>query len=221
MKNSKKVVLCGFAGATLKGRDENFEAALRTCGFEIWTMNDWWNFLPWLKTPDRVFQVHCREDGSWSFPDQWGNDRIGKGWKLKYEASGAQIVVVADNGLSRQTFFPAEYIRKYGPSYFASSANYMMAMAIEEGYGTVSVQDCAMFAVGEYQEQLPALAYAIRDARKKGVDVICPFEAVWKDAGLDLEKCEPVPRLWPYGPLKDVFNLGGSADAQLRHHHTA
>jgi hypothetical protein len=223
----KKVVICGFASVMLKNRGPDFDDNLKSAGFEIWTMNDWWNFLPWLKRPDRVFQIHCRADGTWEFPDVWraGRERNGKDWRKKYNESGAKIVVVTDNGgLENQIFFPAEYIRKYGVNYFSSSCNYMVAMAVEEKYNVISIQDCAMFGSDEYQEQLPALIYAIREARISGADVICPFESVWANAGLDLNNLHPLPRKFPYGVMKDVYNLGYNLEdtnGQLCNNHAA
>ena len=207
--SDKKVIIAGFANVVLKNMDDTSENSLKQAGFEIWTMNDWWDFLPWLRNPDRVFQIHCDANGGWEFPDIWDGKRIGRGWRSMYNESGAKIVTIIDDSeLENQVFFPKEYFTKYGISYFTSTVNYMMAMAVEEGFGTISIQDCAMFGIDEYKYQLPALIYAIRLARERGISVMCPFETVWKHAGIDFEKAVPAPRKLPYGMQKDVYNLG-------------
>jgi hypothetical protein len=202
----KKVVLCGFADFHLKGVES--EKDFRADGWELWTLNDWWRRLAWLKTPDRVFQVHCDENREFH-PENYGN-AWPSDWKKRFNESGAEIVCsVPLPGIEKCRLYPARLIREYGPTYFRSSLNYMLAMAIDEKFEHIKVADFAMLQGSEYEYQLPGAVYAVMDARERGITVEASFEDVWLHLGFmngkpPLKQCDI-----PYG----VFSEEVFADA--------
>lgn len=160
-KSGRRVAIVGNATAT-----RGF-APFDDPSWEIWG-------LAWcpLKRADRLFEMH--HPGMWS-------DYAGPDYPAQLAASQTPIVMrERHEAIPASVAFPFERVdadlnggmdSAQRPDIYSSSINYMIAMAIAEGYGEIFLPGVEQLVGGPYTEQLPATEYLIGLARGRGIIV--------------------------------------------------
>lgn len=148
--------------------------AERLAGRRVWALNDWYTVYPWLKSPERVYNVHEEPnehpDGSGRFVD----------WRRVYVESGAEIVTVDDHGLPNQRRLDMRFlIGAFGVGFFGSSLGFMFADAIMEGIAVVEMEGFPIRSGCEHTYQIPSVIENIEAARKAGIEVRTPHYGRW------------------------------------------
>lgn len=142
----------------------------------LWTLNDWYTFIPWLK-PHRIYQIHAEGFSKllpkWRFID----------WRSHYEKSGAEICCTVDLGFKKQVYFPVlRHYQKYGALSMSSSIAMMICDAIEMNPTKITIQGVKLAYGDEYQTQAPGVCHMIKKARESGIIVEASNESEWGGA---------------------------------------
>jgi len=147
---------------------------------EVWTVNDWYQKMPRLPCPDRVFNIHSDITAHADDPTRFAGDTI-----KKYNESGAEIVT--------SRYYPELYnckpfalhklldIRK--DPFFSSSLAAMFVMAWLECWDEIELVGVQLGLGAEHEGQLPAVAGAISESERRGIRVINPFAEEWARRG--------------------------------------
>lgn len=193
----KKVAIVGFSEST---RDL---APYEDPDYEIWACNHLYRFIP---RADRWFEIHTLDElkikygptGDWEGYFKWmqelpegqciymaeANEQIPHSRALPIEELKARYYFLEELGGE-----PQAVSRRVQPrAVFKSTISYMLAMALEEGFTSISLYGIDMVLDFEYGFQRQNLYYFIGWARGMGVDVIIPQKsALMKEAdGMDL-----------------------------------
>ena len=128
---------------------------------EVWSLNEFAYQLPRL---DRWFQLHSREIINKNKKDK-------KHLKRLKESKCPVYMQEMYEDIKPSVKYPYnEMISKYG-RIFASTFDYMMALAVEEKYTKISLYGVDLALYQEYEHQRPSAMYFIGLARGKGIDV--------------------------------------------------
>lgn len=76
--------------------------------------------------------------------------------------------------VEQSTKFPYEELRTKYRDYFTSTASFMLALALEEGFDVVHIYGMDMAQSEEYSTQRPSVEYWIGRLEQNGVDVYIP-----------------------------------------------
>tara|TARA_R100000808_G_scaffold18710_1_gene40911 strand:- start:5229 stop:6239 length:1011 start_codon:yes stop_codon:yes gene_type:complete len=165
----KEVCIFGYAEET---RNLVFELP---DSVEVWGINMAHMFLGDKRKAQRWLQIHPRDWSSQGQPatGYWGRPRAHFEFLQRFE--GKIIMSYDEPDLPQSELFPFEKFRKkYGREYFTNSFSYLMAMAIDEGYGRIYLYGINLTALDEYIHQRPCMEYWIGQAEARGIDVIIP-----------------------------------------------
>ncbi len=171
---SSSVVICG-----LWQRDKVFatELELRAGGAELWTMNDFYLVYPKWRF-ERSFQIHYEEYPGGLLRNRWLGD-----WKREYNLRGVEAVVTRPfNGLHRRHLMEMDSIgAAFPPIAFSASLGYMFYEAERLGFRTVRLFGTHLCSHNrEYDHEIPCVLWWIDRLRAKGVKVLAPREAIWR-----------------------------------------
>jgi len=159
-------------------------------GSEIWTLNDWYLFHPWLKTPGRIYQIHSEVRETANRAVKWWDNNEAAA------ARGSKIVTLRDWRFSNQQIRDQERLDAvFGKWFFAfGTFGWMFADAIAENVDRVELHGWELGMGGEYERQRPGMLMCVDAARAAGVDVFCVMEEEWRRscAGVDLARLKSV-----------------------------
>lgn len=200
----KKVALVGFSSST---RDA---APYDDPSYELWGMNQ--SYLHFKREPDRWFEIHVA--------DQREDPEV-PAYLSDLKDLGCPVYTVdRDPTIPTSIRYPLERVVEGLPAYyrrfFTSSAAYMVALAIAEGFETIALYgiDCAIGT--EYETQKPCLEAWLSLAIGRGIEVIVPSaSALFKIPFLyGYEK----PKAWPRVlKASEKFLLDRVTAFQLKH----
>jgi hypothetical protein len=158
------------------------------CGSEIWTLNDWYQFYPCVKKPDRVFNIHKKFKGHITDASRFSGN-----WIDEYNNSGAWIYILDEKLFplfKKARLFPEkEAVEVFGKGFFSSTINCMFAIAIMENFKEIELAGFNLLNTAEHDNQLPGIMYAIQEAEKQGIKVIAPMREKW-DEFLSVKKVD-------------------------------
>lgn len=164
MKKEKKVCIVGFARPTRN------ETPWEDDSYEFWGCNEGY-VLPFPKI-DRWFQIHPFI--SFSRKENL-NDPNHFEWLQKqhdFDIYMQRKYSYIPNSIG----YPIdEFEMLFGRKYFRSSFDYMIAMALAEGYTTIGVYGFDMASGSEYGYQRPSAEYWIGRAEGMGVKIELPL----------------------------------------------
>ena len=161
---SKKVCLLGTSN-TLN------QAPFNDKSFEFWALNDMFVTLPeglatrWFEFHDRkTHETHKpRGDSNISYLDWFRSATIPVYMQEHFEDIPASIK------------YPLEtMVEHFGRQYFKSTLDYMMALALYEGFEEIHLYGVNMADNIEYAHQRPSMEYWIGRAEGMGVKVVLP-----------------------------------------------
>jgi hypothetical protein len=118
----------------------------------------------------RVYELHDRA----IIEEQAKKDKTGAYFE-KVAAMGENYITKDhfDQAPNASRFDFDSKIKKYG-RYFASSAAWLLAQAIDEGVDTIGMWGINMAANEEYVHQKPSCTYLLGYARAKGINIVIP-----------------------------------------------
>jgi len=149
-----KLAIVGFA-------DTKNEAPFNDSSYEIWSLNEFGLDLP---RTTRLFQMHGRDIVE-------NNTKDKKHLQKLKEYKNTIYMKRNYKDIPNSVMYPIRKIRgKYG-NIFASTFDYMMALAIEEGFTRVELYGIDMSIYSEYQRQRPTAMFFIGYAKGKGIDI--------------------------------------------------
>ncbi len=166
----KQVALVGFNRKTM---DFHTKAPK---GAEVWTVNHAWKYdIPVI---DRLFEIHAPEHRINSNPisiehDNWLKEKHGfpiYTLPETYEYIPSSVAYPFDEIATEYcgTLLAGDKVQRV----FTSSFDYMLALAIYEGFDEIYIYGFAMRGDGEYGYQRDGLAYWMGYAGAKGIKVI-------------------------------------------------
>lgn len=176
----KTVALVGFAETT---RD----AVVQSKADEIWTVN-WayhYNFIPRI---DRLFEMHP----VWVYPKSTKieYDKMRSHWRWLHQARSYPVYMLQHvPGVPNCISFPLKEVvehlfgtklQKGGDSLslFKSSVDYMLALAIHEGFERIELYGIEMGSDTEYRYQREGCMFWVGQAIARGIEVYVPENAV-------------------------------------------
>lgn len=193
----REVVFLGFWVRGVKPEDIE--------GKEVWTLNDWYQFYPYLLNPSRVYQIH----EGWNGKHVTENNRFFGDWRTRYEQSKAEIVTLSDLSFSKERRLNKTYLAEvFGAGFFGSTFSYMFADAIMECVDRIVMKGIRLIGPGEYERQVPTTLLNINATRSRGIEVVCEYEKKWIAKGAKPQEYNPVWVNW--ANLKDVEMMYGS-----------
>jgi hypothetical protein len=153
----KKVAICGTAKETL------IEAPFNNPEFEIWALNDM--HALGIK-PHRWFELHI-----W---DEWKLRHPGTEEYLK--TCGVPVYMHEINhNIPTSVKYPIEdIISRFNRKYFQSTVDYLIALALYEGFEEIHIYGVNMAASDEYGHQKPSAEYWLGRAEGMGVEIHLP-----------------------------------------------
>jgi hypothetical protein len=169
----KSVVICGLYRQDLQGFDD---CSLKRLG-EVWTLNDWYRPYPWMR-PDRLFNLHldshvCAEDHR--FPGDWQaeyNRAINHGTRVVVNKT-----IKGVNPAGQEKIDPLVWRRV--PAHWRQIA-VMTYLAALEGFDRITHKGVRLRDT-EYLPHIVGLLEAMEIARNRGVEIVSPHEARWRD----------------------------------------
>lgn len=168
----KKIAIVGFASST------RLKAPFDDQGWEIWAMNQLYRFIP---RATRWFEMHPH-DGPYSYIADMvaGTDYV----KWMRECPIPLYMVSAHPEYPTSITYPLdEMIGTFHRDYFHSTVDYMIALAISEGFEEIGIYGIDMAHDTEYEHQKPSGSYWIGVAEGRGIKVtIPPTSALLKKA---------------------------------------
>lgn len=172
----KKVAIVGFASSS------RLKAPYNDQSWEIWAMNQLYRFIP---RATRWWELHPHNGpGSYLLDQVPGTDYMG--W---LSACPIPIYMVSQHpGIPNSIEFPLqslidefqlETIRPdmRNKGYFHSSVDYMIALAISEGFEEIGVWGVDMAHETEYAYQKPSGSFWLGMAKGRGIKVTIPVES--------------------------------------------
>ncbi len=169
----KVVQIVGLYRQDLRDFDEE---SLKSNG-EIWTINDWYRSYPWLKNPDRVYNIHPQES-----MDDVPQYRF-VNWKKEYKEAisrGVKIITPFqyDNSLNTE-LMPIEKLEETFPAYMLQcSISIMMGIAILEMCDKIILRGVHL-REEEYKYQVDGILRMAEYARERGIEVEMEHEEDW------------------------------------------
>lgn len=176
--------------AFIGGAEETRGGHAQSSADEFWTLN--WSYkYPWLKKPiTRLFEMHP----IWLYAeapekDEWRKPRQHWEW-LQEGEKGYPIYMLADipqvpscvrypiEDVSEHIFGERLIYGKNPHDFFTSSFDYMLALAIYEGFDVVELYGFEMGSVTEYRYQREGAAFFIGAAVSRGITVTRPEGSV-------------------------------------------
>jgi len=171
---AKHVHICGLYRADLRGYTQS---DLSSNGEQIWTLNDWYQFYPWMM-PDRVLNVHY-------FPHiNESEHRFTGDWKAQYNRvvrEGGKISVVevikgvCEDG---QELLPMELRDKFAMSSIGCGVSTAINLAIHLGFKKISLHSIRL-RDAEYAHQIQFIQNALKNAEIHDVEVDNPYHDDW------------------------------------------
>lgn len=158
----KKVCLLGTSN-TLKEAPFNED-------MEFWALNDMYSVVP-IERITRWFEMH-----NMGFLRNYRS----RGTSAPHLPQLAKLTIPVymqqyNDEVPTSIEYPLDDIMKhYGKRYFNSSIDYMLAMAIYEGYEEIHIYGVNMAFQEEYQEQRPSCEYWLGRAEGKGIKIVLP-----------------------------------------------
>lgn len=159
----KKVCLLGTSN-TLS------QAPINDRSFEFWALNDMF-VLPQGKAATRWFELHPRATHESHIPRGNANNYL----------DGLRAMTIPVYMQEHYPDIPAsikypleEMIVHFGRQYFKSTLDYMMALALYEGFEEIHLYGVNMADSLEYAHQRPSMEYWIGRAEGMGVKVVLP-----------------------------------------------
>ena len=175
--NTRRVIFLGLSDPYFTAEDGYQRAR------EIWTLNDWYQHIPDVPHPDRVFNIHADITAHSSDPTRFRGDVINE-----YNQSGAEIVTTR--------FFPDLHnCRPFDLSrvldvtrdpFFASTMSVMFVQAWLEKWEEIELVGLALSTGSEYDHQVPSMLGAIKESERRGIKVIAPRRAEWEARGASI-----------------------------------
>lgn len=168
------VQIIGLYRQDLHGLDEE---SLRSCG-EIWTINDWYRPYPWLKYPDRVYNLHPQESMTDVPPYRFVN------WKQEYkEAISRNVEIITpfqyDTGLNTKLLPIRQLEETFPVTQLQCSIAILMGVAILEGVDKIVLKGVYL-RDEEYKYQVEGILQMAEYARCRGIEVEMPYEKKWQ-----------------------------------------
>jgi hypothetical protein len=166
-------------------------------GFEVWTLNDWYQFWPW--TPTRVYNVHPHPH---RHPDP---NRYRGDWIEEYNNAidaGAQVWTVHEiAGLSKQHRLPMDAIGLRFSGRLTCSISIMIYCAMVEGVGVIELRGLSL-SPGEYRWQAYGILVAMTAAREGGIEISWEHEerARREAPKVDWANVKPMPNYFDRKP---------------------
>lgn len=172
----KKVAIVGFASST------RLKAPFGDPAWEIWGMNQLYRFIP---RATRWFELHPHTGPRSYLADQApGTDYVG--WMRTCPIP--LYMVSRREDFPASIGFPLEHLIEefglndvrpdmQGKGYFHSSVDYMLALAISEGFEQIGVWGVDMTHDTEWGYQKPSGSFWLGLARGRGIKVTLPVES--------------------------------------------
>lgn len=160
---SKKVCLLGTSN-TLN------QAPINDKSFEFWALNDMYEMIPTANI-SRWFELHTRRE-----QEKVISARASGGY-LDGLRSLTMPVYMQDKyeDIPTSIKYPLEdVIAHFGRQYFKSTLDYMIALALYEGFEEIHIYGVNMADSIEYAHQRPSMEYWIGRAEGMGVKVVLP-----------------------------------------------
>jgi len=173
----RRVIFLGLAGEA-----KTFsESAGRRRADEIWTVNDWYQRIPRVRTPDRVFNIHADITNHATDLNRFTGDTI-----KEYNESGAEIVTSRyfpelDNC---RPFDLLKLIDIRRDPFFSSTLAVMFVMAWLECWEEIELVGVVLGHDTEFDVQVPAVVGAIHESERRGIQVIAPHREAWAKRGV-------------------------------------
>jgi len=170
MKNKGKVLICGL-WLTDYINDYGLmhsEEELRQHG-DLWVINDWYSFIPQIKTPDRIWNIHDMENIDCGRK----NGRYEGDFKKIYNRCKCPVMSIKEHdlqGLDNVQYLNEEALLKYPVKALSCSISTMMLTAMIEGYTEVSIIGVALNK-DEYKFQAQGLLEAKKILENENVSV--------------------------------------------------
>lgn len=160
----KKVCLVGFATTTRK------QTPWEDDSYEFWGCNE--GYVQEFPKKDRWFQIHIFESFS-----REGNMNDPNHFKWLQQEHPFEIYMKRKfQFVPSSVGYPIDELEMmFGRRYFRSSFDYMIALALAEGYTTIGVYGFEMASGTEYEHQRPSAEYWIGRAEGMGVKVELPL----------------------------------------------
>jgi len=177
----KSVALLGGAETT---RDQVWDSTAD----EIWTAN--WSYLyDYVPRIDRLFDMHPIWIYGPSAKPEWIKPHNHWKWLQDGEKGYPIYMMMQCPEVPSCVRYPIEEITEdlFGPrllrgtnptSFYSSSADYMLAMAIHEGYDRIELYGVEMGSSTEYKYQREGAAYFIGVATGRGITVQIPPKSI-------------------------------------------
>jgi len=169
------VQIIGLYRQDLQGLDEE---SLRSCG-EVWTINDWYRPYPWLKHPDRVYNLHPQESMTDVPPYRFVN------WKQEYKEAisrGVKIITPFryDAGLNTNLLPIYQLEETFSVTQLQCSIAILMGVAILKGVDKIILKGVYL-REEEYKYQVEGILQMAEYARCRGIEVEMPYEKKWQE----------------------------------------
>lgn len=162
----KKVAIVGFASST------RLKAPFDDQAWEIWGMNQLYRYIPRLT---RWFEMHQHEG-----PHSYVADMVpGTDYIAWMRACPVPIYMVSSRPdfVTSITYPLDQMLSEFGTDYFHSTVDYMLALAISEGFEEIGVWGIDMAHDSEYEHQKPSGSFWIGVAKGRGIKVTIPHES--------------------------------------------
>ena len=174
---SRRVIFLGLAGEA----DDFTEAEGRQRADQIWTLNDWYQKLPNVPHPDKVFNIHADITNHAADANRFTGDTI-----QAYNQSGAEIVTTRhwpelDNC---RPFDIQKVLDVRTDPFFNSTLAAMFLCAWIECFDEIEFVGIVLGHDGEFFGQVPSVMGAIIESEKRGIKVIAPHMDTWIQRGM-------------------------------------
>lgn len=179
-KKLKKVAIVGCS-------DSKDKAPYDDNDWEVWAMN---NAFGHTKRQTRWFEIHSIKFENGKYQRRklirpgvfvWSDDFRGQPM-IDYMESLAQLDIPVYmqqhwDIIPKSIAFPVEEITKKYGNYFTNSVSYMIALAINEGFGEIGCYGVDMATGSEYGPQRPSCEFFLGIAAGRGIKITLPEEA--------------------------------------------
>ena len=160
---------------------------------EIWTVNDWHSGFPNLVFDTRYNLTRCFQLHS-DFHELRNSDTFRDNyfeWEECCNRRNVEVIsFVPIPGIKNNTIYPVNrIIEKFDRNFFTSSMNWMLALAVEEGFDAVFLRRIKLATKEEhYTKQQSTLLYACRHFEEKyGIKIDAPWRRLWEDLTPEVE----------------------------------
>ena len=141
-----------------------FQSTLKEKG-ELWVMNDWYQFYPWIDEPDRIWNIHPAPH---IHPDE---SRFTGDWKAEYNKTDAVVMIAHEMaGIHNTKMIDKAALLTYPVEYLGCSISIMILQALIEGYEEINIIGCQL-SNKEYINQALGIKLATAEASTHGAKV--------------------------------------------------